>query len=67
MSPGWWGGKEVCGQPPPCTAAALGHKGTWQSSALQAGAVSIRKGLSNLGQPKADLQAGEEEEDWQHR
>lgn len=40
---------------------------TWQSSALQAGAVSIRKSLSNPGQPKAGLQAGEEEEDLQHR
>lgn len=61
------GRQGVCGQPPPCTATALGHNGTWQSSAAQADAVSIRKSLSNLGQVKADLQAGEEEEDLQPR
>lgn len=63
MSPGWWGGKEVCGQPPPCTAAAVGDNGARQNCALWANAVSIRKGLSNLGQPKADPQVGEEEEE----
>lgn len=65
MSPGWWGGENVCGQPPPCMAAAVGDNGVQQSCALQANAVSMRKGLSNLGQPKADPQAGEEEEDLQ--
>lgn len=66
MSPGWWRGENVCGQLPPCTAAAVGDNGAWQSCALLANAVSIRKGLSNLGQPKADPQAGEEEEGLQH-
>lgn len=61
-SPGWRGGEEVCGQPPPPTAAAVGDNGAWQSCALRANAVSIGKGLSNLGRPKADPQAEEEED-----
>lgn len=39
-------------------AAAAGDNSVWQSCALWANAVSIRKGSRNLGQPKADTQAG---------
>lgn len=65
VSPGWWGGEAVCGQPPPCMVAAVGDNSAWQTRALRANAVSIREGSSNLGQPKADPQAGEEEKDLQ--
>lgn len=53
----------MCGQPPPWMAAAVGDNRAQQSCSLQASSVSIRKGFLNIGQPKADLQAGEEEEE----
>lgn len=55
--------RDLCGQPPPWMAAAVGDNRAQQSCSLQANSVSIRKGFLKVDQSKADLQAGEEEKE----